>query len=950
MNDQSWRRVWDALQTARNLPVDERLHYAESAVTDPEEREELLAMLASEGSRLDEQSIFAPAPNAVEHTWSRLGKSFGRFVVTDPLGRGGMGEVYKAFDTELQRTVALKFLETDGTGAGEALPRFIREAQAASALNHPGIVTVYDVLRIDFAIGIVMELIEGISLRSMCGKPHSADQVAAWVRQIAVALAAAHKAGIVHRDIKPENLMLRPDGFLKVLDFGLARHVGGSLLSSGNVGFAGTLRYMSPEQVHGEPAQPPSDIFTLGIVMYELATGVHPFGSDPAGQNQTGDAPLTTPYPHCDALLVPYAITTRAPVAPSRLQPSIPAELDALVLEMLDKDPAKRPSAAAVAERLAAVQPVRAGSSSRRGKRTPLQLARTAGVAVLLAALVGGFYFWSQWFWSQWTSRQHPAAPVVIDGEPLTASPGNETNPAFSPDGRQIAYAWDGGGDRRERSIYVRLLDGGNPLRLTSGADDDNPVWSPDASRIAFLRTSKSGVQVVMVPALGGALRTVARIADARLTERRLLAWSTEPDELIVANNASSPDGLHMHLHRLTINSGQKQNLTNPPEGADDLEPVLSPDRRKLAFLRRHGALYQIYVISGRGIAPRKIATAIDVVGLAWSADGTSLVLATAESIPRRVLVVPEGGGEAASAPFQFGAAVSDLAISPDGLRMAFVQEQRDTNIWAKSDKTNTLQPLITSTRSDEDPSISPDGSRIAFTSDRTGKFEIWVSDRDGSNAHPVTSQRTFAGSTAWSPDGRTLAYDASVGGPTEIWLVSADGGQPRRLLDPPRPGFIPSWSADGSSIYFVGKGRQIWRAPVTGGQVVQVTRNGGFDRFETPDGKYMYFSKGIMTRGIWRLPLDGSGGEELVPELASVVPFRSWAMTNGGIYYAESEPEPVLKFLRFQDRKTVVIAPLAKPPSRAERGLAVSADGRLILYVQVDTIRNQIMVAPIPR
>ena len=332
---------------------------------------------------------------------------------------------------------------------------------------------------------------------------------------------------------------------------------------------------------------------------------------------------------------------------------------------------------------------------------------------------------------------------------------------------------------------------------------------------------------------------------------------------------------------------------TPPPEGADDLEPVLSPDRRKLAFLRRHGAECQIYVISGRGMTPRKVATAIDVVGLAWSADNTFLVLATAESIPRRVLVVPEGGGEAVPASFQFGAAVSGMAMSPDGLRMAFVQEQKDTNIWAKSDKTKTLQPLIASTRSDEDPSISPDGSRIAFTSDRTGKFEIWVCDRDGSNAHPVTSQRTFAGSTAWSPDGRTLAYDAAVGGPTEIWLVNADGGQPRRLLDPPQPGFIPSWSADGSSIYFVGRGRQIWKALVTGGQAVQVTRNGGFDRFETPDGKYMYFSKGIMTRGIWRLPLDGSGCEELVPELASLVPFRSWAMTKGASITPNPNPSP---------------------------------------------------------
>ena len=945
MREESWRKVWDVWHAARNLPAGERRPYAEAAITDPEELKEVLAILGGEGTLpLNEHSLFALDPRErAEGEWPYLGKSFGRFVVTGPLGRGGMGEVYGAVDTELNRRVALKFFVPGSGTSGDTIPRFIREAQAASSLNHPGIVTVYDVLRTDSAVGIVMELIEGVPLRSMCGTPHPALQVADWGHQIAVALAAAHQAGIVHRDIKPENLMLRGDGFVKVLDFGLARQVEDSRLSSSNLGFAGTLRYMSPEQVRGERAQPASDVFTLGIVIYELATGVHPFSSEPL-KARPREASAGTPEDlHCDALLVPYAITTREAIAPSKLEPSIPASLDKLVLEMLDKNPAKRPTAAAVAERLRAIGQDPSGPKRRRAGRLRGSLVRRAILAATSVGVLGGGFY----FLSHRAIDRRAAAPVVIDGNPFTGALGNETKPAFSPDGRQIAYAWDGGGETRERSIYVRLVGGGNPLRLTSGGDDDNPVWSPDATRIAFLRYSAAGAQVVTVPALGGALRVVAPVADGRLTERKLLAWSTNPDELVIADNARA-DGFQLHLCRLSISSGQEQDLTDPPDGADDMEPVLSHDRKKVAFLRRQGSAYDVYVMSEDGRA-RKLASAVDVLGLAWSADSRSLFFSTKESAPHRVHFVPEGGGEAAAAPFQFSEAVRDLTISPDGQRMAFVEEQKDTNIWAKSEKDATFHRLIASTRADEDPSISPDGSKIAFTSNRTGKYEIWVCDRDGSNPHPVTSQKTFAGSTAWSPDGRTLAYDAAVGGPTEIWLVAAEGGQPRRLLNPPQPGFIPSWSPDGAWVYFVGKGLQIWKAPAAGGRPVRVTQNGGLDRFETPDGRYMYFTRGIMSPGIWRLPLEG-GKEEVVPELASMMPFRCWAMTREGIYYAESEPKPVLKFLRLRDRKTLLIAPLLEPPARSERGLAVSADGRLILYVQTDTISNEIMLAPTPR
>ena len=228
-----------------------------------------------------------------------------------------------------------------------------------------------------------MELIEGVSMRQICGEPHPASQVANSGDQVALALAAAHAAGIVHRDIKPENLMLRPDGFVKVLDFGLARRTEGSILNSASVGFAGTLRYMSPEQVRGDSPKPASDIFTLGIVLYELATGVHPFASGSPSP------------PESDALLAPYLITALEPRRAAEIELSVPAELDALIMAMLEKDAAKRPTAEHVADRLLAVQGSTAGVKKRRGWRFPAAAVPRAAVAGLaLCVALGATLFW----------------------------------------------------------------------------------------------------------------------------------------------------------------------------------------------------------------------------------------------------------------------------------------------------------------------------------------------------------------------------------------------------------------------------------------------------------------------------------------------------------------------------------------------------------------------------
>ena len=324
MNDQQWQRAWEIYRASEELPPAEQRSYVASASADPEVIEQVILLL--------EDPDQEPAPNVDQ----KIGTRIGRYEITGELGRGGIGHVYAAQDTELGRPAALKFLEPKVVAAQGAIERLICEAKAASALNHPHIVTVYEVVRSGDDVAIAMELVDGESLRTYCAEPQPIAQVIRWGRQTAQALAAAHQCNIVHRDIKPENVMVRPDGFVKVLDFGLALQTlpdseGGQANSS--MILAGTLNYMSPEQTRAEVATTASDVFCLGIVLYELLTGVHPFRL-------------------ASTIDTAHAIASVEPKAPRDLRADIPPALNWLLLGTLAKDPAARPSAKQVAEML----------------------------------------------------------------------------------------------------------------------------------------------------------------------------------------------------------------------------------------------------------------------------------------------------------------------------------------------------------------------------------------------------------------------------------------------------------------------------------------------------------------------------------------------------------------------------------------------------------------------
>ena len=364
MTDERWRLAYAIYEAAAPLAEPEQRQYVQRAAPDAEIAGKVLAMLhemrtTTELEALPESTYStAPVP-APPFTSLPNSAALGRFVITGFVGQGGMGRVYSAHDPDLNREVALKVIaqQTDTS----SYERFIREAQAASALNHPNIVTVYEVIRSGPTVAIIMELVIGTSLRHFCGKAQPVAKVALWGRQIADALAAAHARGIVHRDIKPENLMLRADGYIKVLDFGLARQAGAGR-AKGELA-VGTLGYMSPEEFLLLPITAASDVFSLGIVLYELASGTNPFRGDSAG--------ITT-----------RLITSLEPPPLPAHGRGIPKELDRIVRVMLSKSAADRPTASEVASRLQAIAQPRMFRRRTAWVAAALALCALGGVAV----------------------------------------------------------------------------------------------------------------------------------------------------------------------------------------------------------------------------------------------------------------------------------------------------------------------------------------------------------------------------------------------------------------------------------------------------------------------------------------------------------------------------------------------------------------------------------------
>lgn len=572
-----------------------------------------------------------------------------------------------------------------------------------------------------------------------------------------------------------------------------------------------------------------------------------------------------------------------------------------------------------------------------------------------------------------WFGRSRARVP---DGPqtaiPLTSYPGHQSEPAFSPDGKQVAFCWDG--EKQDNvDIYIKLIGTGQALRLTKHpARDCGPAWSPDGRSIAFHRELPGGRSALMlISALGGSERKIAETS----TFSCLPGWSPDGKWLVIVDRSSATEPNALFL--LSTETGEKRKLTMPPSrSGGDSCPSFSPDGRNLAFVRSASA----EGATGPEIAPYefsdlyvlRISSSIAPIGSpkrlsfdhrftgrpAWTADGHEIVYCSGTLYSQSLWRILADGSGKPQLLTSLGNGVRDPAISRDGGRLAYMRQSDDTNIWRVKvpglhDATGTSTigdtPFISSTRQEGMPQFSPDGNRIVFSSARSSRpdnYEIFVCDSDGSNVLQLTSLGALAGAPHWSPDGERIAFDSEMEGNWAIYVIRANGGKPHRITTDTAHDDAPSWSRDGHWIYFASNRSgedQVWKIPARGGEAVQVTRKGGVTGFESPDGKVFYYGKSRYVTSLWKVPVDG--GEE-TQVLESLVRPEDFAVVDAGIYFIPARHiGSVGSFIQFYSFATGKIRLIATTLNRAENGLTISPDGQWILFTQIDHSATELML-----
>ena len=538
-----------------------------------------------------------------------------------------------------------------------------------------------------------------------------------------------------------------------------------------------------------------------------------------------------------------------------------------------------------------------------------------------------------------------PQEPKI---RPLTTYPGLEYMPSLSPDGKWVTFAWTGPHPNDPTGVYVRRLDDDRAQRLTetpaSGADGD-PVWSPDGNSVYFFRRDGERTGIYVVPSSGGTARQiVASSLRGRRVRRSRFDLSPDGKFLVYPDVIAGQDAAGLFL--LDLTTMQSRQISFPPAHAEgDGDPAFSHDGNSVAFQRNSLDLQQLYVWSANGatrvLGPNFITAFID--GIAWTTDDRELILGGDEI--RRIAA---SGGDPSLNAVSF---VPGPATFPAlrGKLLAYVQARVNANIWklelqdATHAKGEPVQ-LISSTRQQAAPSFSPDRLYVAFQSDRSGYWEIWRANRDGSEAVQLTHfNGSPAGTPRWSPDSKQIAFDSRASGVVQIYTVSVEGGEPRRITNDPAGGEVPSWSRDGKVIYYTtihDGSASVWKQPIAGGAAQPVSSNGGIYAAESVDRKFVYFSHSSNDSTLWRVPESG-GSAELVADAPKPYDCSHWAIVESGIYLVDGNGD--LLFYQFNNRRTFPV--YHDPRLLTDWSMAVSADGHEVAWAQIDDRSADLML-----
>src|SRR5262245_16084580 len=815
MNPEKWRQVERLYHSALEREAEQRASFLATACEgDDSLRREVETLLAhqSQAENLLETPVMEIAAKALadDQNGSMTGQSLGSYQILSRLGAGGMGEVYQARDARLERTVALKILPAEVAADAERIRRFVREAKAASALNHPHVATIYEIGMTDGVNFIAMEYVEGQTLAARINShPLKVNEIVEIGSQIADALDEAHSKGITHRDIKPANVMITPRGQVKVLDFGLAKMTRAIQPISSDIStqaktetgmVMGTVPYMSPEQALGREVDHRSDVFSLGVTLYEMATGRLPFAG--ANSSETLDR-----------------ILHAQPEAMARFNSDVPAELERIALKCFAKEREVRYQTIKellndlVVLKGDAVAPRATPKTEDFGGKIKRHKLGLAVVLVAMAVIIVVAVYMA----SLIRHRFQAAQPAIRPLRRLTFDPGLQSEPTWSPNNDFIAYSSDRGGNF---GIWVQPISGGNPIQVTqSPAYDWQPDWSPDGSQIVF-RSEREGGGLFVVPAFGGRERKISSFGfhpQWSPDGRKVLFGITgfKPKVYVVTLDGQPPGEVQSEVlgERLTVGVGS------------DTDIAISPDGKRLAFTTRTETNRawslpfdaRAGIIKGQGQPITR--AGINPEPLNLSPDGKKIVYIAKPSGSQKVELWEKSLADSHETLLAVGRTIFTPCWSRDGSRIAYRGirpeiSNRDGRSIMALPAGGGDEKVIASGADDLVWDWTVDGQWILVTTDRNSprKFGQLCLYPLSASPHAETQMRVITSNPEYnlfqarlSPDDRWVCFMGQKRGDTNgIYLVSASGGAWTQITDGKYRDDKAKWSPDGKTIYFI--------------------------------------------------------------------------------------------------------------------------------------------------